>query len=654
MKKYFILLLLFLVTISAYSQNIDSLYSVFSASKGEKQINAANEILKYSYEHEYMATSYSLKTSDDQTFINATVYAAMGSYYVLEKTDYKKGNDFLKLALEYFEKNGNAEKVNLLNGNIGNNYAKLGDYENAVAYLMKCYEWEKNAGNNEGLSATLNSLGVIYSQWENPEMAINFFEYAEKVERPLNRPYNYSNKLASLAREHLKNNDANKALLQIRKALEYSRKIENEDLREERIAIHTVLLGDIYYELDSLERAENCFRESLFFFETHGRTYYVANTLLELGRLQIKAKQYEESIKTLKRCAGIAEENSFLPVQRNAYYLLIKANNELAPDTLIYSYFKKYLDANDSIFKETSQKQINEFHVKYETAEKQLEIERQQMEIRRQRTRQYAYIGGLLAAGLLVGLLIYTVILRTRRARLLAETNATKDKFFSIISHDLKNPAISQRDALQLLLDNSEKWDTVSLTNYYRKLLKSANEQVNLLFALLGWAQIQTGRMPYNPVQVDLAGALHSCIDLTKNMADAKEIIFDVQMPEIAIITGDYNMLTTVVRNLLTNAIKFTSKGGTVSLNVSPCCQDAASKVSTRFTVLVADTGIGMSQEQIQNIFKIDRQHSSKGTAGEKGSGLGLIVCRELLQKHDSQLNIESEEGKGSRFWFSI
>jgi len=162
---------------------------------------------------------------------------------------------------------------------------------------------------------------------------------------------------------------------------------------------------------------------------------------------------------------------------------------------------------NDSIFKETTQKQLSEFQVKYKTAEKELEIERQQTEINSHKTRQFVLTGGLLVAGLLLVMLIYIVALRNRRNRELADANATKDKFFSIISHDLKNPTVAQRDAIRLLLENSAQWDEASLTRYYRKLLKSADGQVDLLYTLLDWAQLQTGRMTCQPAKFDLTAA---------------------------------------------------------------------------------------------------------------------------------------------------
>ena len=306
---------------------------------------------------------------------------------------------------------------------------------------------------------------------------------------------------------------------------------------------------------------------------------------------------------------------------------------------------------------------LQEMSVKYETAKKELEIERQQAEINQHKTRLFIVMGGLFAAGILVVLLIYNVALRNRRNRELLDMNAIKDKFFSIISHDLKNHAVTQRDALQLLADNAAQWDTDRLSNYHRKLLKSANGLVDLIKNLLNWSQIQTGRKTFHPQPVNLVNALQSDIDVITNMAMHKNITFETLTLKTAIVTGDEHMLSTVVRNLLANAVKFTAKGGTVTLDISlggdahgkdaARGRDGARPVST-YVISVSDTGTGMSGEQINSLFRLNQQQSRRGTAGEQGSGLGLIVCKELLEKHGSTLHVESEEGKGSRFWFEL
>jgi signal transduction histidine kinase len=159
-------------------------------------------------------------------------------------------------------------------------------------------------------------------------------------------------------------------------------------------------------------------------------------------------------------------------------------------------------------------------------------------------------------------------------------------------------------------------------------------------------------------------------------MAESKKITLIDQIPSHAPVTGDINMLVTVLRNLLTNAVKFTPVGGEITLEIGRKGEGAKArkhegakgrrhesmKAEENFTLLrsyaltvsVSDTGIGMTPEETANLFRIDSMPSRRGTIGEQGTGLGLIVCKELLKKHGSTLNVESEEGKGSRFWFEI
>lgn len=197
-----------------------------------------------------------------------------------------------------------------------------------------------------------------------------------------------------------------------------------------------------------------------------------------------------------------------------------------------------------------------------------------------------------------------------------------------------------------MLVDHGAEWEKDVLQEYYRELLTSAEGEVDLLYSLLNWAQVQTRKIPFHPDSFDVVEATHSEIIAVGNMAKQKNIELIVRLPDHHIITGDRNMLTTVVRNLLTNAVKFTHENGKIEFEISP--SDKGCVIS------VSDNGMGMNSEQLQNLYCIDKQHSRKGTAGEKGSGLGLIVTKEFIEKHGSTLHIESETGRGSRFWFEI
>lgn len=638
-------LLLFIST-SLLSQNVDSLFSLYSESNGGKRIELANEIALAVYELDYVDSLFYIDNNLDAKHQKAIINELMGHYALHKHSDYNKSALLYLEAASLYEQVNNLLSTDIMHGDAAINYHYLGEYEKAVALLMKCYEYEKQTDDKEGLSITLNSLGVVHSQWKQNEAAIRFFREAIEIERPLGRPLYYANRLASLAKETLLLGDVEEALVLIQEALSIDEELD-ESIKGDRIAVHLNIKGDIYYAMDSLKQSENSFREGLQFFEAKGNQRMVIVSLLSLGRLYLKEQRYGEASETLNRCVNLAEQYNIRKSKCEAFRLLYQTYEQGNQPALALAYLKKYSVLNDSLFQESTQQQINEFQVKYDTQQKELEIIRQQSEIGKHRTIQYIYIGGLALIGLLLVLFIYVASLRTKRNKALTETNATKDRFFSIISHDLKNPAIAQRDALQQLITNAGRWDADSLAQYYEELLKSADGQVELLYNLLNWAQVQTGRMPYNPIQLDLTSELHSDIALIKNMANRKEITLDTRMPNTAIIMGDRNMLTTVVRNLLTNAVKFTDKEGTVTLEIKPENND-------HHTVSITDTGTGMSREQMETLFQIDRQYSRTGTAGEQGSGLGLIVCKELIEKHGSTLYVESEEGRGSRFEFTV
>ncbi|MDR2571337.1 MAG: tetratricopeptide repeat-containing sensor histidine kinase [Oscillospiraceae bacterium] len=490
------------------------------------------------------------------------------------------------------------------------------------------------------------------------------------------------------------------AMSNVEKALEYllqGKKIMDDhpdiDFKTSKNAIYTNL-AEVYISYDQFEDAFPYIEESYQLAVKSDNYALIVNALARYSKYYRRIGDVDQALKYGKEALQIAEKTNQLGLLNTAdkflmevyssspvwdykraiyhaerildrtpeddwnslsvvYYTLGLSYASIGIIDNVGDYFSKYRDATIKISDKNLHNALVEMEVKYETTQKEIEIERQQAEIIRQKSRQTMYMVGLSVAGVLLIMLVYIVILRTLHNRELAESNATKDKFFSIISHDLKNPAIAQLDAIQLLLDYSDQWDTASITNYYKKLLKSARGQVDLLYTLLGWAQLQTKRMPFLPAQFDLVAMMLSCLTLIRDMAENKGIEFVVHLPQTAFVTCDKNMITTVVRNLLTNAVKFTAKEGTVTLDISPC-RDATNRVSTRYIVSITDTGTGMSSEQIKNLFRLDRQHSHKGTAGEQGSGLGLIICNELLHKHNSILHVKSEEGRGSRFWFEI
>ena len=228
----------------------------------------------------------------------------------------------------------------------------------------------------------------------------------------------------------------------------------------------------------------------------------------------------------------------------------------------------------------------------------------------------------------------------------LIELNATKDKFFSIIAHDLKAPFNSIVGYSELLIDQIGEKD-------YDEIKESANivhrlsiRAMDLLMNLMEWAQSQTGKLRFRPQKFVLKSFIDETLQMYESIASKKLITITKQLPDNESVFADKSMISTVFRNLVSNAVKFTKPNGVITISVM--------KEQNEWLFSVADTGIGIPPDSVKRLFQIDKTFSTSGTNNEKGTGLGLILCKEFIEKHGGKIWVESNEGQGSCFYFSF
>ena len=229
----------------------------------------------------------------------------------------------------------------------------------------------------------------------------------------------------------------------------------------------------------------------------------------------------------------------------------------------------------------------------------------------------------------------------------LQKINAEKDKFFSIIAHDLRSPFNSFLGLTQIMAEELPSLTMAEIQDLAISMKNSATNLYRLLENLLKWAQIKQGLIPFTSEVIQLKQMVDECLATAYETAKNKGINFINTIPENIVVFADNNMLQTVIRNLVSNAMKFTAKGGKVSVS-------AKITDDKNVEIAIQDSGIGMSQEMLENLFRIDVQTGRKGTDGEPSTGLGLLLCKEFVEKHDGKIRVESEVGKGSTFYFSI
>ena len=241
-------------------------------------------------------------------------------------------------------------------------------------------------------------------------------------------------------------------------------------------------------------------------------------------------------------------------------------------------------------------------------------------------------------------------VLKESEAKL-RESNATKDKFFSIIAHDLKSPFSSMLGFSELLNKNFDKYTTKKQKKFSNYIHQGIQNTYKLLNELLLWSQSQKGTISFNKEQLNLFLLSNEVFEPLKQAAENKSIKLNNKIPKDEHINADKSMLSTIIRNIFSNAIKFTPKGGKIIISTNKTTTENNKKF---LEIRIKDTGIGIPKEIQPKLFIISENTSTLGTENEKGTGLGLILCKEFIEKHNGKIWIKSEEGEGSEFIFTL
>jgi signal transduction histidine kinase len=225
--------------------------------------------------------------------------------------------------------------------------------------------------------------------------------------------------------------------------------------------------------------------------------------------------------------------------------------------------------------------------------------------------------------------------------------NATKDQFFSIIAHDLKNPFNTIIGLSELLVYRYDNYSNEKVKEFIRQIHTHSSSAYNLLDNLLQWARSQTGRLEVSHQKLNIERLIEENVSLLKNKATQKEIEIELIPKRVPEVYADENMINTVLRNLLTNAIKFTPQKGRIQAQ-------ADDHDKSHIKISVKDNGMGIDKENIPKIFDLTSHFTTRGTDSEEGTGLGMVLCKDFVEKNHGTIWVESEKKKGSTFYFTL
>ena len=604
--------------------------------------------------------------------------------------------------LSYATRVGYEKGIADANGYYGVLYQQDGELSQAMSFYQKALVIYEKIGDERGAAHAHNNIGSIYHRQgkyvralENYQAALDYYD-THQVIHPL------ITTLTNIASAYITIGLINEAEDYNQRALELAEKNGFKD----KEATSLVNMGVIASKRHRLVDAKQYYTRALEVYEYMDNQRGIANCMLNIGVILQKQGDMPLAFKhTLQAMSLYKEMNDHSRISQcvnnigvilekvgsyekaiNYYTAALKiigdmgVNNEVAriyknlskayagledyKEALYYQ--EQFKDYSDSVISLAKSQQIAELQTKYETQKKEQLIELQKAKLERQKLLGNTLLGLTISILLVAGLIIYAYVqkrldnekitqqnteiarqneLLANQKNILEELNQTKDKLFSVIGHDLRGPIANMRSIFDMVLED-EFTDRKELFDVMKVLRDKTCDTHNLLENLLYWSRSQQGRITPNQGVVDLSELVEDSFDLIKADAKVKGIDLEIKMEGPVLSFCDADMINLVLRNLLSNAIKFTPSGGLIILEIEQ--NDKQIKVAVR------DTGVGIPKENIPKLFDKSTYFTTYGTNKEKGSGLGLNLCREFVEANNGSISVDSQQGRGSVFYFTL
>ena len=585
------------------------------------------------------------------------------------------GLQSVKLAKQY------NDYVNLTKASsfLGVAYRNLGNYSKAFDYYFKGLELSKefNIKAQEGYAYINIGNLYLYQEYYN-DAILNLdkaYKIAQQTENDKILGYYYLNR----GRIEIKLNHYSQALDYIGDALELRK--ESKNFEEQAVCLKYI--GDVYNEQDVYELALKYYKESIQMLKKTSDIDLLSDNYNRISNIYLKKADYKEALfysqKSLEMAKRIGSKLRLL----NANQSLMKIYKAKKDYKAVVKYQDIVIKYNDSLYnQELNEKMayIKFIDEKYEYDKKLTVLEHEhEVEIHKQRQiRNISIFLSIIFVIFSVVLLMYFSIKRKVTANLksknkqiakhkselenslkeiiitnekLKELNATKDKFFTILAHDLKSPFNAIITFSGLLLKNYDKYKPEKHKELLKYINQSGENTFKLLENLLLWARSQIGIIEFKPEIENLNLVSIETVDLLFHSAKSKSIIINNEIPKDIFVKADKELYFTILRNLITNAIKFSPKESKIIIKA----ENIILENNLPFTkIYVIDEGIGISEKKVKRLFSVTENISTKGTNDEDGTGIGLILCKEFVEMHGGQINVESKVNIGTTMSFTI
>ena len=596
-------------------------------------------------------------------------------YYYLGE-DYDLSIEYLKDAYKIFNLiNNEPYKARVLNS-MGESYREKGNFDKAIENYTLSLDISKRIQDSIMLSALYNNIALLYFEIGNRyEQSLEYHKLNLELLKKMGNSGSVFSCYINLGLVYSKMKDYDQALDYYRQSTNY---LEENNLYDRLLLVHN--LGLIYEKLGKLDLALHNYNEAVSLAKAIGNKNKLIYSLMNIGNVLIAKGSFLEGEKYLLKSYALAKEIDDLTKQKRLVSNLKKVYENQGNYKESLKYLEIYDDLEDSIYNINYIKQVTLLEQKFETEKKQQQIaflekenEIHKLEIKNKEieNKQKSFQRNVLIIAVFIAILLtfYFALNNKKRKKInlllikqnrkiidqreeiskqneeLTDSNKTKDKLFQIIAHDLRSPLVSMDSITQLIPYWIEEQDYESLKKLSQTLELSVNNVLSLIDNLLNWALNQQGKFPYQPENLKLKENIIETIEVYKPIAEIKNIDLKFTYTKDVRVFADKDMLFTVMRNLLNNAIKFTPEYGQITVGIDSNVQFAK--------VWVKDSGVGIPKEKKEEVFEL-ANGLHKGTSGETGKGLGLFFCKEFVTMNNGDIFIESQEGQGTTITFTL
>ncbi|MBC7774018.1 MAG: HAMP domain-containing histidine kinase [Phycisphaerae bacterium] len=520
--------------------------------------------------------------------------------------DYKAALEFARKGIETGANSKNYELIGDLYYNNALTFSALGYDKEAELGYLKSLEVNQKGHVATGIISVKMALGEFYSSHAQAKLGMRYLSEAKAAAKQIKDYYS--------------------------------------------VAVVHKMEASVFSQKKDYPKAMAAIDSCIQYFQTDPRI--IQGLFYEKAKILKETNQLEDAVLWAKKELEMAAKSKSQVYVFSSYLLLSEIEKARNNFEQALAYHEQYSAFKDSVYNGNLESKLAEERTKQNIETEQDARKKAELEANLLSTQNQLF--GAIAAGLLLILLVGGYLfwqLRKSRRQLesqnlqLTQLNATKDKFFGIIAHDLRNPLTAFQGVGEQLNYYLEKGDTAKLQKISGLIAKSAANLSGLLDNLLSWALLNRGMIPYSPESLELATEAAANFEIHGNAAAAKNIQLENNIPQNLKVHADRNALQAILRNLVDNAVKFTPAGGRVTLG----CTEKDNKVF----IAVNDTGTGIATEKLAQLFSLEKR-SEHGTEGEKGAGLGLLLCKELVELNQGILRVFSTPSKGSTFEFSL